>query len=256
MIRVGAINFSNTYPFFYALQHQIIPNNAHIHWGNPAEVNEMLKSGQVDVALISSASFLDNRFSYILLSDMGIASTKKAISTLLFFKGKKPKLDNNTVYVPNLSATTTRLLQVLCRYFWKVSPLFQQYEGSCQHLFTQDKPFLLIGDDCLQRLNDSDYSSIDLAQAWNEATQKSFIFAVIATRNDAFKRNPYGIIEFHRLLESAYIWSKENIFTLGQKVAQETGCSVTTINHYFETLEYRLMSKHFHGLDYFATLEI
>jgi len=255
MIRVGAINFTNAYPFFYALLNQIIPNSACIYSGTPAEVNEMLKSGHVDVGLISSAAFLNNRFSYILLSDMGVATSKKSISVRLFFKGERPDLDGNPVYVPSLSATSTRLLRVLCRYFWKVSPSFQNYDGPPDRLFRQDVPFLVIGDECLKQIDNSEYSSIDLAQAWHELSNKSFVFSVIATRNDAFKRNPYGIIEFHRLLESAFTWSTENRALLAQKAAQETGCSVSEMSVYFKTLEYQLTSKHFSGLDYFSTLD-
>jgi len=256
MIRVGASNFVNAFPFFFALKKQIIPNNVEMHWGAPAETNEMLKSGQVDVALISSASFLSNRFSYVLLSDMGIASTKKSVSIRLFFKGDKTELDSNFIYVTSLGITSTRLLQVLCRYFWNVSPAFQSFDGPPKKLFEQDVPFMLIGDECLKGMENSQYSSIDLAQAWNEVTRKSLIFAMIATRNDAFKRNPYGIIEFHRLLENSFAWAKENPLTIAKEAAVATECTVETMNSYYNTIEYRLMSKHFHGLDYFTKFEI
>jgi chorismate dehydratase len=256
MIKVGALHFSNAFPLFHAIQEKIIPNDVSIVWGNPVEINGMLSRGDVDIALISSVDFLNNRYSYILLSDLGIAATEQVISVRLFFKGNAPKLHTSTVYLPTLSATSAQLLKALCKYFWKVSPIFSQFSGNPRTLFDKDDPFLLIGDCCLEHYDRASHSSIDIAQAWHDATRKSFIFAVIATRNDAFQRSPHEVIQFHRLLEDSYQWARKNTGVIVKRAVQKTKCSEAFMQKYYSTIEYRLMSKHFHGLDYFSGLGV
>jgi chorismate dehydratase len=256
MIKIGALNFSNAFPLFHAIQEKIIPNDASIVWGGPVQINDMLSRGDVDIAMISSSDFLNNRYSYILLSDLGIAATEQVMSIRLFFKGTSPKLHKTTIYVPSLSVTSSHLLKGLCTYFWKVSPLFVEYTGTTRSLFDQDDPFLLIGDSCLEHCDGSSHSSIDMAQAWHDATRKSFIFAVVATRNDAFQRTPHEVIQFHRLLEHSYRWAQNNIDVIVKRAALKTKCSEAFMQKYYSTIEYRLMSKHFHGLDYFSGLGV
>lgn len=255
-IKVGVLNFANALPLFYAIQEKCIPNNISIHWGNPFEINAMLSSGEVDIAMISSGDFLKNRYSYILLSDLGIAATQQVMSIRLFFKGTAPALHQSPVFVPALSATSAQLLKALCTHYWKVTPQLTEFSCHPSELFHQDTPFLLIDDTCLENYHCDSHSSIDMAKAWNEATRKSFIFAVIATRNDAFSRAPQEVIQFHRLLEESYTWALKNMDVIVHRAKEKARCTEPFLHTYYKTIEYRLMSKHFHGLDHFAGLGI
>ncbi len=255
-ITVGALQFTNTYPLFHAIHEKIIPNNASIIWGTPIEIDDMLRHGHVDIAMISSGDFLRNRYSYILLSDLGIAATEQVMSIKLFFKGTAPTLHKSIVYVPALSATSAQLLKTLCKCFWRVSPVLEEYTCAPRELFYQEAPFLLIGDSCLEYYDWPSHSSIDIAQAWHEATKKSFIFAVIATRNDAFQEAPHDVISFHRLLEDSYEWAKNNMDVIVKRAAEKTKGNDALLRRYYSTIEYRLTSKHFHGLDYFSGLGV
>jgi len=255
MIRVGVINFINALPLFHALTKRIIPNSFDFHIAAPKEINALLKEGKLDVALISSSSFLQNRFSYILLADIGIAATNELSSVRLFYNGDEPFLNHQTILVPSQAKTSTHLLSILYKYFWNTSPSFQDYEGSGKDLFRQEHPFLLVGDTCLEHLNGT-LSSIDLSRAWHELTGKSFVFSVMATRNEVFKQNPQGIIEFHRILEDSYLWSVENRPLIIQEAQQRVRCPKETLEEYFSMLEYKLLPKHFHGLDYFSSFSL
>ena len=256
MLKVGALHFTNAYPLFFALHKKIIPNDLTISWGTPIEINDMLNCGEVDVAMISSVDFLNHRFSYILLADLGIAGTEKIVSVRLFFKGKNPNLHNSPLYVPALSATSAHLIQKICAHFWHIKPHIQPYPCTTKELFDQPHPFLLIGDLCLEHHDQQSHSSIDLAKVWHDATKKSFIFAVVATRNDAFQRAPDEIRDFHRLLEDSYRWARNNIDVIVKRAVQKTKRSEPFMLKYYSTIEYRLMSKHFHGLDYFFGLGV
>lgn len=255
MIKVAAINFSNAVPFFHALKENEIPHDAHIVWGPPKVTNTLLRNGEVDIALISSEEFLENRYQYTLLSDLGIAASKNVISIRLFFKGPSLLLDKRPVYLPTISSTSSKLLKVLCKYFWKVQPLFVPTTVEPEKLFEQSDPFLMIGDTALKYRNTPNLLSIDLAEAWFEATNRSLIFAVFATRNEALKTKPDKVMSFHRVLEQSFAWSKEHfseIISAGSKIS---GLDRQEMELYYSTIEYRLHSKHFHGLDYFSTLE-
>lgn len=255
MLKVGALHFTNAYPIFFALHKKIIPNDLSIIWGGPIEIDDMLNRGEVDVAMISSGDFLNNRFSYILLSDLGIAGTEQIISIRLFFKGKNPKLHDSPLYVPAISATSAQLIQKICTHFLHVAPHLEPYPCTPAELFAQEHPFLLIGDLSLEFHAQQSHSSLDVAKMWHDATKKSFIFAVIATRNDAFARSPHEIIAFHRLLEDSYQWACKNKETIVKVAAAKAKCSEEFMNTYYSTIEYQLHPKHFHGLDYFSGLE-
>jgi chorismate dehydratase len=255
MIRVGAIRFVNTLPLFMPLEENIIANDIQFTWGHPQEINNKLKNHEVDVAVISSAHFLDNRFQYILLSDLGVATTQKVMSVRLFYS-KDPFLDKHpTIYVPFTSSTSTRLLRVLCECCWSISPKLIPYSSPIEDLFKQEHPFLLFGDECLQYYPSSPLPSIDLAESWFECTKKCFLFSLIATRSDTFQKNPTEVIAVHRLLEEAYLWSESHRDIIIQKGSELIGSEPSLLAEYYSTLEYRLSSKHFHGLHHFLTLE-
>ena len=256
MIKVGCIQFTNALPLFLALQEKIIPHNAQIILAPASTINEKLQQKELDIALISSTAFLDQRFEYILLSDLGIAGTEKAISVRLFFNDETLQLDQRTVYVPATSSTSNRLFQVLCSSFWNATPILKPYSQPPEELFHQKDPFVLFGDDALNHYSlHTSFPSIDLCEAWNKATSKSFIFGVIATRNDSFQRKSQEIIAFHKALEESFAWAEQHPQEIIKKARQCVSCPEPLLQSYFQTLEYRLSPRHFQGLHYFSTLE-
>ena len=256
MIRVGIIDFSNSYPLFYALRNQIVPHQAALTYGTPVEINTKLRTGEVDVALVSSTEFSRNRSSYIILSDLGVGATENVISVRLFYTGKELQLDMRKVYVPSHSDTSVRLLKTLCKYFWNVSPQFRLYSGNPKNLFHQNDPFLIIGDSCLKYMHTTTHTSIDLSQAWHSATSKSFIYSLIATRKESFENNFSGVAAFHRSVHDSYAWALENMDIIIDHAAGKAHTDTSLMRTYYSTLEHRRAEKHFVGFEYFASLEV
>lgn len=255
MLKVGTLCFTNAYPLFYALRHRIIPNDIEFVSGMPVTMNDMLSRGELDIAMINSVAFLKDRFSYILLSDLGLAGTERNMSVRLYYRNGQPVTEGATVYVPAPNAASANLLQVLCTHCWKITPHLVAYTCQPKELFKQACPFLLIGDNCLQNYHQTSHHSIDITEAWHMATRKSFIFAVIATKSEVFQRHPQEVIHFHQLLEDSFQWAAANRSTIVSVAAKKTHCSEEFMNTYYNSIEYRLLPKHFHGLNYFSGLE-
>jgi chorismate dehydratase len=255
MLRVGIIDYINTLPLFHALRQNIISHNATFSFGVPSQINKLFSKNKLDVATISAAHFLEYRLEYTLLSDLGIAATKQVMSILLFTKKKPHELDGATIFLPSHSASSIRILKMICKHFWKITPRFCTFVGSTEYLFQQDNPFLVIGTECLLLFEKyPDYPSLDLAQVWYNFTNKASIYCLIATRNDSFISKQQEVIEFHKYLNKSYEWGQNNMNEIITHAVLETGCSRPLIEKYFLTLEYELSPKHFSGLDYLATL--
>src|SRR5262245_10799639 len=111
MLKVGALSFVNSLPFFYPFFEKKILTSASFQIGIPTEINHLLATSQVDVGLISSASFVARRREYVLLTNFGIGATKRVGSVCLYIK--IPIEEINTIAVPSMSATSVMLLRVL-----------------------------------------------------------------------------------------------------------------------------------------------
>ncbi len=257
MIRVGALHYTNALPFFYPLSAGHISYQAELVWGTPKEINHMLENGEVDVGMVSSLSFIDRRDDCVLLSDLGIAATESVQSVCLFIpKGTDPRTFTK-IYLTKESETSVRLLKVLCHHFWNIFPEYSPSDLLPQELIEEKKPFLSIGDTCLTLLNTPNYTVVDLAKAWNLATGKGFIFALLATNNLSLQKESEAIFEFHRALDRAFHWSQENLPEVIAYARQRIP-SVSQdffFSYYTKYLEYRLSPIHFQGLEYFSQLE-
>ena len=254
MLKVGALSFVNSLPFFYPFFEKKIVSGVSFQTGFPTEINHLLATSQVDVALISSASFVARRTEYVLLTNFGIGATKQVGSVCLYIK--RPILELDAIAVPSMSATSVMLLRVLCDSLWKISPCFIEYHkgASLYELVDTYDAILMIGDDCLTTKVSPNYEVIDLCTAWYTWTKKPFVFAVFATRYDRWVALPEEIREFHYTLGEAYRYSSAHIEEVIAYARQKTGISAKALRSYYLQLEYDLHTEHFQGLEHFAQL--
>lgn len=255
-LRIGVIDFINSYPLFYPLRAKKVPCNSQFVIGSPVEINSMLGKKEIDIGLISSASYLEHRPSLILLSDYGIGAKDKVLSVCLFCR--KPNFDftkAKAFLIPSHSATSTRLLKVLCCHFWKSYATFAETHLSDESLFNQDLPFLLIGDACLKK-REQNVSLCDLATEWNKVSRMSFVFSLVATRNETFISKQEEVLQFHKNLMDSYKWSKDHHHEIVQASAEKVQLSTKQIEEYFQSLDYELLQDHIHGLDHFSIFKV
>lgn len=257
MLKIGALPFVNSLPFFQAFAEKNVAYDGQFFYGSPTEVNGMLESSQIDVGLISSASFIANRDRYILLTNLGIGAHRRVISVCLFTKVSLENLDGKVIAIPDSSATSVLLLKVLCKHFWHVNPLFVEYphDTPLASLLSNADAALIIGDECLTTKVSKSVQVIDLAEAWYNQTGKPFVFAVFATRCDIWMQEPELVREFHQKLFLSYEHSQSHFDGIITKARAKTKLSKDTLIEYYKSLDYYLESEHFQGLEHFARLK-
>lgn len=250
-LNIGIIDFINAMPFFYKIAERS-PSSFKYTYGTPQEINALLENGSLDVALISSASFLDNRSDYLLLSSLGIACHEEVLSVKLYYKGNLQSLSK--IIVPWCSKTSTALLKILCKHLWKINPEFLELKKSAFDLVGKADAFLTIGDECLQLGNPQGYQSIDLAEAWHEWTDKPFVFALFATRVESLKQKHPLLKDFFRLLEAQLHSFELNPDEVISECVKRLKCPVELVRSYFHVLDHRVNEEHFSGLERYALL--
>jgi chorismate dehydratase len=141
----------------------------------PAKLAEMLKQGELDVALVPVA-LLPELHEYHIVSDYCIASDYEVASVCLF--SEKPISEIKRVYLDYQSKTSVALLKILFREHWKQEVEFMSAsDESYIDKIQGDTAGLIIGDRALQFRERFAYR-YDLATAWREMTGLPFVFAV------------------------------------------------------------------------------
>lgn len=149
-------------------EHELVPDY-------PAKVAQMLKNGDVDVALIPVA-FLKELPEYYIVSDYCIASDYEVASVCLFSEVPVDQL--TTVYLDYQSRTSVALAKVLMKEFWGISPqLIDARDESYRTKIEGTTGAVVIGDRALEQRRLSTYI-YDLATEWRSMTSLPFVFAV------------------------------------------------------------------------------
>lgn len=174
-IKIGAVSYLNTKPMMYGMQsasflatHELVPDY-------PSKVAQMLKSGEVDVALVPVA-LLSELPHYYIVSDYCIASDVEVASVCLF--SEVPVGEVTTVYLDYQSRTSVALAQILMKEFWGIHPeLINATDESYRTKITGTTAAVVIGDRALEQRRLSTYV-YDLASEWRAMTNLPFVFAV------------------------------------------------------------------------------
>jgi chorismate dehydratase len=168
--RIGSVKYLNAVPLTRGIESEVI-------FATPARLAEMLRSDELDAALVSLTEVLLND-RYDILDGIAIASLGEVYSVLLAHR--KPLAGATEIFCDTASLTSVNLLKVLLAERG-VKPEFKPLEN---YEAAPEKDFvLLIGDRAIdfQRAPHA-HEIFDLGEAWFELTNLPFVYAVWALR--------------------------------------------------------------------------
>ena len=245
--RVGRIAYLNVLPIYFALENIFGENGFHLVRGTPAELNALMRRGEVDLGSISALEYGRAFRDYLLLPDLSISSKGAVGSVLLFSRVPFSRLDGRTIRVSAASASGAALVKVLMAELFEVQPRYQQ--GQLAGVPLADcAAVMAIGDEALRlKAAGTMPFELDLGQAWQELTGLPFVFGVWAVRRDFAAAAP-SHRSLHRLLLRSRDWGLGSLAELSRIAAALFSMTPAQILAYFRQLNYSLDPEHEEGL--------
>jgi predicted solute-binding protein len=189
-LRVGIIGYLNTFPLRHVLKS--FPYPLEILLGTPAELNQALLAGQLDVATVSSVWYLQHQQTLQLLPCYSISSMGPVQSVL--YLSQQPRrsqlAESKTLWALEESWTSVSLFQAL----WQQEQELEQNRGSIEtvmlfaaadweRVLEEEGQALLIGDTALRfwvsRFRNQVHVE-DLGALWWQKTETPLVFGVLA----------------------------------------------------------------------------
>ncbi len=252
-LRVGRIGYINCYPVYRAIDRGVVPAPGEMITGTPAELNDLLAAGELQVSVVSAVEYARNAASYHLLPDLAVSCDGPVRSVLLFSRRPAAELDGATVLVSASSRTSVYLLELLCWEVWGVRPKVAVARAEAVDLDALSglphDAVLVIGDPALLLGVRGAYPlRYDLGEEWKRWTGLPFVFAVWAARRDA---DPSSVKAAHRLLLRSREWGLNHLDLLAEDAARVTGIAASACLEYLSGLDYGLSYRHLEGLTSF-----
>ena len=246
--RVGRIAYLNVLPIYFALEHIFGENGFHLVRGTPAELNALMRRGEVDLGSISALEYGRAFRDYFLLPDLSISSKGAVGSVLLFSRVPFSRLDGRTIRVSAASASGAALVKILMAELFEVQPRYQPGQLAGAPL-KEVAAVMAIGDEALRLKGAGTMPfELDLGQAWQELTGLPFVFGVWAVRRDFAEAQPEATTTLHRLLLQSRDWGLGSLKELSRIAAPFFSMTQAQILAYFHQLNYSLDPEHEEGL--------
>lgn len=247
-MRIGRIGYINCAPVYGAIDRGLValPPAADLVTGTPAELNDLLVAGELDVSVISAVEYARHARDLVLLPDLAISCDGPVRSVALFSRRPVGQLDGRTVLLSASSRTSVALLELLCRDVWKVKPKFAEARAEAQDLEAlaalPHEAVLVIGDAALKLAAAATYPHrYDLGDEWNRWTGQPFVFAVWAAQRAA---SPAAVQRGHQALLASRAWGLQHLDELAADAARTTQLPFATCREYLSGLDYAFTDRH------------
>jgi chorismate dehydratase len=256
-MRLGRIAYINCAPVYGAIDRGIVPAPGELVTGTPAELNDLLVAGELDVSVISAVEYARHAKALVLLPELAISCDGPVRSVALFSRRPVGQLDGRTVLLSASSRTSVALLELLCREVWQIAPKFAEARAEAQDLDTlaalPHEAVLVIGDAALALAARGTYPHrYDLGAEWKRWTGLPFVFAVWAARRSA---DPAAVQRGHAALLASRMWGLAHLDELAADGARSCSVPRATCLEYLSGLDYAFTYKHLAGLtDFFRRL--
>jgi len=247
-MRIGRIGYINCAPVYGAIDRGIVtlPQDGQLVTGTPAELNDLLVAGELDVSVISAIEYARHARELLLLPDLAISCDGPVRSVALFSRRTVGQLDGRTVLLSASSRTSVALLELLCRDVWHIKPKFAEARAEAQDLATlgalPHEAVLVIGDPALKLAAAGTYAHrYDLGEEWKRWTGKPFVFAVWAARRSA---RGSDIASAHDSLLASRAWGLGHLADLASAAAISCDVPRETCLEYLSGLDYAFTDTH------------
>jgi chorismate dehydratase len=248
-LRLGRVRYINCEPIYYALEQGIVPADCEIHDGTPAELNQRLREGDLEVSVISVMEAALRPAAYRLLPGLAIACDGPVESVVLASQRPVEELDGRPVALSRHSLTSVYLVKLLLDKAYHVRPRFLADPDTADVAAR-----LMIGDEAL-RLGPRYRNSLDLGKAWHALTGLPFVFAVWAARTQVWAEAAEDVRTLHRALLAAKAYSRAHPEAIEALAGQRTGLSPEACRRYLqERLSFDLSPRHLEGLRTFLQM--
>ncbi len=242
MLKIGWIDYINTYPFNFEFLDLKPDFKYKLIKGIPSQINALIRENKIDTGCISSAEYLENREKYILLPDLSISANNKVFSVAIF--SNVPISDVETVYLSKASKSSRYLAKIFLEIFLDKKVKYKELEN---YENLEKKTVLLIGDNAIRFSKKFKYI-YDLSKIWNENTGYPFVFAVWAVNRDFYEKNKDLVNRFQNILNKSKIEFFSNLDFYIDKIDFE---DKAFLKEYFLSLNYDLTEIHMKSLRIF-----
>lgn len=172
-IRVGIVNYLNTKPLLYGLQHSPVINDIVLIQDHPAGIASRLIENDIDLGLVPVAVIPKLPVAHV-ISDYCIGCDGQVASVCIF--SEVPITEIKTVLLDYQSRTSVELAKLMLRHHWRIDPQLINTQSDYQSEIKGTTAGLVIGDRALTQRNKSPFI-YDLGEAWKIRTGKPFVFA-------------------------------------------------------------------------------
>ena len=184
-MRISAISYLNTAPLMWDFEHGAAGKQFEITYTVPSQCAAELTNGTADIGIIPSFAYATIPALRI-LPGVAIAS-KNAVHSILLVS-RKPLEEIRTVALDSSSLTSVALARILFEKYWEGARTFVSHAPDLGPMLAKYDAALLIGDPAL-KVDRSHYKTWDLAEEWIRFTQKPFVFAFWAVREEASRNS-------------------------------------------------------------------
>ncbi|WP_161954145.1 menaquinone biosynthetic enzyme MqnA/MqnD family protein [Candidatus Methylomirabilis limnetica] len=252
---LGKVAYINCEPVYYGIEQGAIPAECRIVEGTPAELNGMLRAGDLDLSVISAIEYACHSDRYLILPDLAIGSDGPTESVLLLSRVKPCDLDGKPVRLSRDSLTSVFLVKLLLAKAFGVRPRFLPAGAETTDSLSEDVAgVLMIGDPALRARGQLPFT-LDLGQGWKELTGLPFVFAVWAVRRDFYRDHRDETHRLHRALLCSKRYSLARLDEICEAVCQRVRLNRDACATYLkERLSFDLTPRHLEGLRLFFTL--
>lgn len=236
-IRVGLVNYLNTKPLLYGLQHSAVINDIVLVQDYPAQVAKQLQEDTIDIGLVPVA-VIPRLPGARVVGNYCIGCDGPVASVCLF--SQVPIAQVKTVLLDYQSRTSVELAKLLLRNHWKLEPELVYTTSDYQSGIEGTTAGLVIGDRALAQRSISPFI-YDLGEAWKIHTGKPFVFA-------AWISNKQLDSKFIESFDEANALGLQNI---GNVLAEVSHPSFNMEAYYTHYIQYKLDDAKRDGMQLF-----
>ncbi len=256
-MRIGRIRYLNTRPVYYGLETGAVEVGE--EWimveGTPAQLNEMLARGELDVSVVSCVEYARHWRDYFVMPRLCIGADGEVKSVLFFSKRPLEELSQREVWLTRSSLTSKTLVKWIMEEKG-VKPLYREFVmGEEVFLNNHTEAILLIGDEALKKRESGVFPyCLDLGAYWKARTGLPFVFALWCVRREAVEENPGEVERIWRALLESRDYSARHLDDVARLFHRQAGLSPQQCRDYLAGLDFELTKGHIRGMELFFSL--